>query len=164
AGVNELLDTGVLCRNQKIFCAAYVGLVNILGALGPQAVIGGDVKDSLHTIEGALKRGGITQVAGDVFERKIGDSAIVTRSAQQHAHGIAARHELAGDVTSEEAGGASDQSSHAVWLKPTAQAEFAGLECERAVLPCFLRLVAETCQCVERKGISVQVILQVENA
>ena len=158
AGVNELLDTGVFRRKKKIFCAADVGFVNIFRALRPKTIIRRDVKDALHALHSTLEGSGIAQVAGDILQREIGDSAVVARSAQQHAHDIAARDELASDVAPEETGGTCNQSSHAVGLKPAAQAEFAGLEGHRTILPCFLRLISEASQGIERKRISVQVI------
>src|SRR5258707_13356364 len=60
----------------------------------------------------ALEGSRIAQIAGDVLQREIGDSAIVTGRPQKHAYLVAARNELAGDVTPEEGGGASEQSSH----------------------------------------------------
>jgi len=48
------------------------------------------------------------------LQREIEDSAIVTGGAQQNAHVIATRDQLAGDVTPEEARRASDQGSHAL--------------------------------------------------
>src|SRR5260221_13662460 len=62
----------------------------------------------------ALEGSRIAQIAGDVLQREIGDSAIVTGRPQKHAYLVAARNELAGDVTPEEAGGGSDQSSYVV--------------------------------------------------
>jgi hypothetical protein len=104
----------VLGGREEIFCAADVGLVNIFGALGPEAVIGGNVKDALYAFESALKRGWIAQIAGNIFQREIGNSTIMTGSPQEDADFIAAGDKLPGDVTPKEAGCARDQSSHAV--------------------------------------------------
>src|SRR6267378_2376183 len=99
AGVDELLDAGALCRVQKIFCAADVRIVDVLLAPGPQAVIRGDVEDALDVFHGAIERGGIAEVAGDIFERKIGNGAIGAGGAHEHADVVSARNALARYVT-----------------------------------------------------------------
>ena len=107
-----MLDAGAFRGSQEILRAAHVRFINIFAALGPQAVIGGHVEDALHALQRTVERGRVAQIAGDILERQIGDGAIVTGSAQQHAHVIAARDKLASNVAAQKAGGASDQCSH----------------------------------------------------
>src|SRR5882724_1291395 len=112
AGVDELLDARALCGVQKIFCAADVRIVDVLLAPGPQAVIRGDVEDALDVFHGAIERGGIAQVSGDIFEREIGNGAIGTGGAHEHADVIAARNELARNVTAQKSSRSCDQRGH----------------------------------------------------
>src|SRR5882672_10797916 len=112
AGIDELLDAGALCGIQKIFCAADVRIVEVLLAPGPQAVIRGDVEDPLDILHGAIERGGIAQVSGDIFEREIGNGAIGAGGAHEHADVISARDELARYVAAQKSGRSCDQRGH----------------------------------------------------
>src|SRR5438477_259076 len=79
-GTKNLLDAAMRAGThggvEKIFCSAHVGIVNVLPALGPQAVIRGHMEDALGARDRARDCGGIAQVAGNVFEREITDGAI----------------------------------------------------------------------------------------
>ena len=66
-GVDELLDSGPHGGVQKVFCAADVGIVNVLFAPGPQTVISGNVKNALGSLHGPRNRRGVAQISGDVF-------------------------------------------------------------------------------------------------
>ena len=52
------------------------------------------------------------KIAGDVFQRQIGDGAVLAGRAQQHAHAFAARHQLARHVAAEKARRSGDESGH----------------------------------------------------
>ncbi len=121
AGVNQLLNAGALRGVQKIFCSADVGIVYVLLALGPQAVIRGDVKNALHAFHRAIERGGIAQIPGHILERQIRNGAIGARSAQEHAHVVAAGHQLPCHVAAKEARRACDQRAHPT-LMPSSSA------------------------------------------
>ena len=66
-GVDELLDTGPHGGVQEIFCAADVGIVNVLFVPDPQTVISGNVKNALGSLHGPRNRRGVAQISGDVF-------------------------------------------------------------------------------------------------
>src|SRR5207245_7439508 len=72
AGINELLDTGALGSFEEIFCATNVRVVNLPRTPRPQAVIGGDVKDALDALHGAVERAGVAQIASDILKRTTG--------------------------------------------------------------------------------------------
>ena len=114
AGVDELLDPGAHGSVQKIFRATYVGIVNVLFAPGPQAVVSGDMEDALGSLHGARDRSCVAQIAGDILKGQIRDGAIGARRAHDHAHVFAARHELSRYVAPQEARSARDQRSHAI--------------------------------------------------
>src|SRR5229473_2046092 len=115
AGVDQLLDTSPLRGVQKIFRSADVRIVNVLLALGPQAVIGGRMKDALDALHRAIKRGGVAQITGHIFERQIRDRAIGAGRAQQHAHFIAAGHQLPRHVAAKKSRRSRDQRGHATF-------------------------------------------------
>src|SRR5579859_7304770 len=113
AGVNELCNVRPFGRVEKIFRTADVRIVNIPLAPCPEAVVGGDVENARHAVESAGQRSRIAQIASDIFERQIGNRAIVAGSAKQHANTFTARDELPRDVTAEEAGSSCNERGHA---------------------------------------------------
>ena len=114
AGINELLDARAHRGIEKVLCAADVRIVNILLALGPQTIIGGNVEDPLGSLRGARDRCRVTQIARDVFERQIRDRPIGARGTQHHAHVFPPRHQLARHVAAQEARSAGHQDGHAI--------------------------------------------------
>src|SRR5690242_1022038 len=121
AGVDELLDTRAFRRLEDIFRAADIRIVDLARLPGPEAVVGSDVKDALDAGEGAIERSGVAQIAGDVFERKIGDGAVAARRTQQDAHGFSALDEPAGNMAAQESGRAGNQSGHGANPRPRAR-------------------------------------------
>ena len=77
AGVDELLHTGALGCGENIFRAADVGIVDVLRMLGPQAIVRGGVKDALDAFHGAVQRCGVAQITGHIFQREVGDGAVL---------------------------------------------------------------------------------------
>src|SRR5882762_3380445 len=176
AGVNQLLHAGALSGVQKIFCSADVGIVYVLLALGPQAVIRGDVKDALDTFHRAIERGGVAQIPGHVLERQIRNRTIGARRAQKNTHSVAAGHQLPCHVAAEESRRACDQRAHATLMpssssfatcsRCTAEAPAAGrLRCSprstgstsrekdsHQILPIRLRASAVFCDKVRAAG------------
>ena len=65
--INKLRDVCSLCGFEKILCTAHVRIVNVLLALGPQAIVGGNMEDSFDSRKGASERSGIAKVAGYIF-------------------------------------------------------------------------------------------------
>ena len=112
AGVDQLLDAGALRGIQKIFCSADVRIVNVLLALGPQAVIRGDVKNTLDALHRASERSGVAQISGHILERQIRYRAIGARRAKKHPHFVTASHQLAGHVAAQEPRRSRDECGH----------------------------------------------------
>src|SRR6266704_463349 len=112
--VDELLHARALRSVQQIPRSAYIRIVNLPRATGPQPVICRHVEDALHSFHGALKRSGFTQVAGHILKRQIRNRAIGTGSAHQHAHVFAARHQLPGQVAAEKPRRSCNQCGHAI--------------------------------------------------
>src|SRR2546429_6922534 len=106
AGVNELLDARAYRSVEKVFCAADVRIVNILLALSPQTIIGGNMEDALGSLRRASDCCRIAQIASDVFERQVRDRPIGARRTQHYAHIFSPRHQLARHVAAQEAGSA----------------------------------------------------------
>ena len=120
ACVNELRDTCTLGGIEKIPGAADVRIVNVLLAFGPQAIISGNVKHTRDASKRASERRRVPQIAGDVFERQIGDRAIVAGRAQENAHVLAASDELPRDVAAKKPRSAGYERRHA--QSPSSQA------------------------------------------
>src|SRR5438445_8448817 len=115
AGVDQLLDAGSLRGIQKILRSSDVRIVDVLLALGPQAIIRGNVKNALDALHGAGERGGIAQISGYMLERQIRNRAIGARGAQEHSNFVTTGHQLPSDVAAQEAGRACDQRGHATF-------------------------------------------------
>ena len=126
AGVNELLDARAYRSVEKVFCAADVRIVNILLALSPQTMIGGNMEDALGSLRRASDCCRIAQIASDVFERQVRDRPLGARRTQHYAHIFSPRHQLARHVAAQEAGSAGHQDGHAIPM-PSSRASGCGV-------------------------------------
>jgi hypothetical protein len=66
--------------------------------LGPQAVVGGYVENTMDSLHSAREGSLIAQIAGDVFQRQIGDGAVGTGGTDEDPDVITASYELTGYV------------------------------------------------------------------
>jgi hypothetical protein len=95
AGVNDAFDAGALGGGEEMASAFDIGGVKIGRVLGPEAVIGGDMKDAAATGDGAGEGIRIAEIARNLFDREF--AKLAGRPAKS-AHAMTLLGEEAGDV------------------------------------------------------------------
>src|ERR1035437_7375694 len=106
AGIDDALDTCVLCSLQYIPGAIHVGAVQFAGIPGPQAVMSSHVEEQSAAGHRTFERRGVAQVSGDAFDI---ERIHATPGANQGAHAVPALQKYARDVPTEEPGGSGDE-------------------------------------------------------
>ena len=115
AGVHEALDAGFLRGFEQAFRAADVALVDLFRMPSPQAVVGGDMKNALHTIHRARKRRSVAQIADDGLDVHSVERLHVAFCANEHPHPISALGEQARHMAAHKSRRTCNQNQHSCW-------------------------------------------------
>src|SRR5262249_40387692 len=112
ACIDELLDPSSLGGGKHVLRAAEIGVVDFFRVLSPQPVVCCNMKDTLNAVHGPIERSGITQVPGHIFERQVGNRAILARWPQQHADVFSPCNQLPRYMAAQEPCRACNQRRH----------------------------------------------------